>query len=66
MQNIQAKQSTGDYHGQMDYRNFSKWFKKQLLPNIPPRSLIFGDQPNKTLLIAFQVISNLNKPDASE
>lgn len=40
---FQAKQSTGDYHGQMDYRNFSKWFKEQLLPNIPPRSLIFMD-----------------------
>lgn len=40
---FQAKQSTGDYHGQMDYRNFSKWFKEQLLPNIPAQSLIFMD-----------------------
>lgn len=40
---FQAKQSTGDYHGQMDYGNFSKWFKEQLLPNIPPQSLIFMD-----------------------
>ena len=40
---FQAKQSTGDYHGQMDYRNFSKWFKEQLLPNIPSQSLIFMD-----------------------
>jgi hypothetical protein len=40
---FQAKKSTGDYHGQMDYRNFLKWFKEQLLPNIPPRSLIFMD-----------------------
>lgn len=40
---FQAKQSTGDYHGQMDYRNFSKWFIEQLLPNVPPQSLIFMD-----------------------
>jgi transposase len=40
---FQAKQVTGDYHGQMNYRNFSMWFKAQLLPNIPPQSLIFMD-----------------------
>ena len=40
---FQAKQSTGDYQGKMDYGNFSKWFKKQLLPNIPKQSLIFMD-----------------------
>lgn len=40
---FQAKQCTGDYHGQMNYDNFSKWFKEQLLPNIPERSLIFMD-----------------------
>jgi len=40
---FQAKSSTGDYHGQMDYNNFSKWFTDQLLPNIPPQSLIIMD-----------------------
>ena len=40
---FQAKQSSGDYHGQMNYKNFSKWFQEQLLPNIPPQSLIFMD-----------------------
>ncbi|MCP4109839.1 MAG: hypothetical protein GY749_30695 [Desulfobacteraceae bacterium] len=40
---FQAKQSSGDYHSRMDYRNFSKWFEEQLLPNIPPQSLIFMD-----------------------
>jgi transposase len=40
---FQAKQTTGDYHGQMDYGNFSKWFKEQLLPNIPSHSLIVMD-----------------------
>ncbi len=40
---FQAGKSAGDYHGQMDYRNFSKWFEEQLLSNIPPRSLIIMD-----------------------
>lgn len=40
---FQAKSGTGDYHGQMDYNNFSKWFIDQLLPNIPPQSLIIMD-----------------------
>jgi transposase len=40
---FQAKQQSGDYHGQMNWDNFSKWFTEQLLPNIPPRSLIILD-----------------------
>jgi transposase len=40
---FQAKQRTGDYHGQMNSANFAKWFTEQLLPNIPPQSLIFMD-----------------------
>lgn len=40
---FQAKSGTGDYHGQMDYNNFSQWFMDQLLPNIPPQSLIIMD-----------------------
>lgn len=40
---FQANQSTGDYHGQMNYGNFSKWFCNQLLPNIPDESLIIMD-----------------------
>jgi len=40
---FQAKTSTGDYHGQMNYGNFSKWFCTQLLPNIPGDSLIIMD-----------------------
>ena len=38
-----AKKRTGDYHGQMNWENFSKWFKTQLLPNIPEKSLIIMD-----------------------
>jgi hypothetical protein len=27
---FQAKKKTGDYHGQMDWNNFSRWFTDQL------------------------------------
>ncbi len=40
---FEAKKRTGDYHGQMDWENFSKWFSNQLLPNIPVNSLIIMD-----------------------
>ena len=40
---FEAKRKTGDYHGQMDWGNFSKWFTEQLLPNIPENSIIIMD-----------------------
>jgi transposase len=40
---FEAKKRTGDYHGQMDWENFSKWLSNQLLPNIAPSSLIIMD-----------------------
>ncbi|MCP5101374.1 MAG: hypothetical protein GY943_37990 [Chloroflexi bacterium] len=40
---FEAKKRTGDYHGQMNWENFSNWFEKQLLPNIPEKSLITLD-----------------------
>jgi transposase len=40
---FQAKKRTGDYHGQMNWENFSRWFLTQLLPNIPANSLIIMD-----------------------
>ena len=40
---FEAKRYTGDYHGQMNWENFSKWFTDQLLPNIPKNSLIILD-----------------------
>ncbi|MDZ7695379.1 MAG: hypothetical protein U5R49_00120 [Deltaproteobacteria bacterium] len=40
---FEAKRRTGDYHGQMDWGNFSKWFTEQLLPNIPANSIIIMD-----------------------
>lgn len=38
-----ANRKTGDYHGQMNWDNFSRWFENQLLPNIPKESLIIMD-----------------------
>lgn len=40
---FEAKKKTGDYHGQMEWNNFSKWFSEQLLPNIPGNSIIIMD-----------------------
>ena len=40
---FQAKKRTGDYHGQMNFENFRKWFVESLLPRIPARSLIVMD-----------------------
>ncbi len=38
-----AKKRTGDYHGQMNWDNFSNWFIRQLLNNIPPKSVVILD-----------------------
>jgi transposase len=40
---FEAKKKTGDYHGQMDWGNFLRWFTEQLLPNIPENSIIIMD-----------------------
>jgi transposase len=40
---FEAKKRSGDYHGQMNWENFSTWFSEQLLPNIPSQSLIILD-----------------------
>jgi hypothetical protein len=40
---FEAAKRTGDYHGQMNWANFSTWFAEQLLPHIPARSLIILD-----------------------
>jgi len=40
---FEAKKKTGDYHGQMDWNKFSRWFSERLLPNIPRNSIIIMD-----------------------
>lgn len=39
---FQAKNG-GDYHNQMNSAVFEQWSRKQLLPNIPPNSVIVMD-----------------------
>ena len=40
---FQANRRTGDYHGQMNWINFSKWFTEQLLPQTPEGAIIILD-----------------------
>lgn len=40
---FKSNRKTGDYHGQMNYELFHKWFIEKLLPNIPENSLIIMD-----------------------
>jgi transposase len=40
---FEAAKRTGDYHGQMNWENFSTWFSDHLLPHIPSHSLIILD-----------------------
>ena len=40
---FEAKKRTGDYHGQMNWENFSKWFRTQLLAHIPKNSIVILD-----------------------
>ena len=40
---FKSTRKTGDYHGQMNHKLFTKWFREKLLPNIPKNSLIIMD-----------------------
>jgi transposase len=40
---FQASRKTGDYHTNMNWGNFSKWFQESLLKNIPDNSIIIMD-----------------------
>jgi transposase len=40
---FKSTRKTGDYHGQMNQKMFTKWFQDMLLPNIPEGSLIIMD-----------------------
>ncbi len=40
---FKSTRKTGDYHGQMNWELFKKWFTEMLLPNIPEHSLIIMD-----------------------
>jgi hypothetical protein len=40
---FEAKRRTGDFHGQMNWSNFSRWFETQLMPNIPEDAIVVLD-----------------------
>ena len=40
---FKSTKKTGDYHGQMNQKLFTKWFRDKLLPNISEGSLIIMD-----------------------
>lgn len=40
---FQAHSTHGEYHGQMNARNFQKWIVEKWLPNIPENSVIVMD-----------------------
>lgn len=40
---FKSTRKTGDYHGQMNWELFKKWFMEMLLPNIPEQSFIIMD-----------------------
>lgn len=40
---FKSTKKTGDYHGQMTWEIFKKWFSEKLLPNIPQKSIIIMD-----------------------
>ena len=40
---FKSTKKTGDYHGQMNWDLFKKWFTEMLIPNIPKRSIIIMD-----------------------
>jgi len=40
---FKSTRKTGDYHGQVNWELFFKWFTEKLLPNIPKNSLIILD-----------------------
>jgi len=40
---FKSSRKTGDYHGQMNWELFKKWFTEMLIPNIPASSLIIMD-----------------------
>lgn len=40
---FKGERKTGDYHGQMNWELFKKWFTEMLIPNIPENSMIIMD-----------------------
>jgi transposase len=57
---FKSTRKTGDYHGQMNQKMFTKWFREKLLPNIPAGSLIIMDNASY-----HNILSPLSAPTPS-
>lgn len=55
---FEAKKRTGDYHGQMNWENFSNWFENQLLPNIESGSIVVLDNAGYHNVLATDTVPN--------
>lgn len=40
---FKAGTKSGDYHDNMNYENYEKWLRIQLMPNLPPHSVVVVD-----------------------
>jgi hypothetical protein len=38
-----SRQKTGDYHNEMDSKNYARWLKTMLIPNLPLKSILVID-----------------------
>jgi hypothetical protein len=38
-----SRQKTGDYHNEMDSKNYARWLKTMLIRNLPPKSILVID-----------------------
>jgi len=56
---FKAKTNSGDYHGSMDEDNFTKWFRNQLLPNIPDNSVIIMDNASYHNVFSYDGVPSL-------
>lgn len=61
---FEAKKRTGDYHGQMNWENFSMWFETQLLPNIPSNAIVILDNARYHNVLDTDVIPNSSSKKA--
>jgi len=52
---FKAGLSTGDYHGQMNELNFTKWIEEKLLPNIPKQTVVVMDNAPYHSVLASKV-----------
>lgn len=40
---FKAGSESGDYHDNMNFKNYCKWLQTQLIPNLPPHALVVVD-----------------------